>query len=383
MMHVCYLCNEYPPNRGGGIGSFTRNLSQAIVAKGHCVDVIGIYRQDVIGRSVDQGLSVHRLPAARIPLTRFWLNGRRLLRGLKDIALSGELAVIEGQENAFASFSWKGPAKKIIRMHGGHHFFARTLGRRPAIWRGWQERRSFEQADAICAVSRYVAETTRELLGLGGREISILPNFVDPHRFCPRPSGRRESGLIVFAGTVCEKKGIRQLIQAMAEIKSRVPAARLAVLGRDLIEPSVGGSFTAYLQSRIPASLANSIEFLGAVPQEQLIEYLARAEVCVYPSHMEAMPMAWLEAMSMGKAVVGSLTGPGPEVIEQNVSGLLCDPHDPDSIAAEVLKCLNDAGLRQRLGAAARQRVLERFSVERMADRNLEFYEQVVAGKAA
>lgn len=381
-MHICYLCHEYPPGRGGGIGAFTRNMARGLAARGHNVKVAGVYREPATAVSEDEGVQVRRMAAARYPLTRFFLNGRKVKAALNEIHRRERLEIVEGQENAFASFTWRREASNVIRMHGGHHFFAATLGRKPAVWRGWQERRSFDHADAICAVSRYVAEATRELLNLGGRPITVLPNFVDTEYFRPAP-GETGEGLIVFAGTVCEKKGIRQLIQAMPAIQSQAPAARLAVLGRDRNEGPGGSSFTAYLQSLIPESLRNSVAFQGPVPHEVLREYLARAEVCVYPSHMEAMPMAWLEAMSMGKAVVASSAGPGPEVIEDGMSGLLCDPHSPDAIAHCVIRCLRDPDLRARLGRAARRRAVEQFSIERMLDRNLEFYRQVIAGKAA
>jgi glycosyltransferase involved in cell wall biosynthesis len=94
---------------------------------------------------------------------------------------------------------------------------------------------------------------------------------------------------------------------------------------------------------------------------------------------MEALPIAWVEGLAMGKAVVASETGPGPEVIEDGVSGLLCNPHDPDSIAAALLRVLNDAPLRARLGAAARQRAEQLFSLEKLVHDNIEYYERRVA----
>jgi glycosyltransferase involved in cell wall biosynthesis len=168
----------------------------------------------------------------------------------------------------------------------------------------------------------------------------------------------------------------------MRAIAAACPSARLLIAGRDQKDMRVGGSFVAYLRTLIPDCLQDRVDFAGAVSHQELIGLLSRAAVCVYPSHMEAMPMAWLEGLSMGKAVVGSMTGPGPEVIEDGVSGLLCDPHDPESIADRVIRCLKDPDLRARLGQAARRRAVEQFSVERMVDRNIEFYERVIAGRS-
>ena len=191
-----------------------------------------------------------------------------------------------------------------------------------------------------------------------------------------------EDGLILFVGTVCEKKGVRQLVQAIPRVVAAVPNARLWVVGRDWRDPKTGRSFTAGLRDQLPPGLAGRIEFRGSVEHAALPDLLARAQVCVYPSHMEALPVAWLEGLAMGKAVVASATGPGPEVIEDGVSGLLCDPHDPTSIADRVITLLKDPDLRVRLGAWARARAVERFSVEALVARNETFYRRCIGGGA-
>jgi glycosyltransferase involved in cell wall biosynthesis len=231
-------------------------------------------------------------------------------------------------------------------------------------------------------VSCYVGETTRRLLGLAARPIEVLPNPVDASLFCPRPGMSEEEGLILFVGTVCEKKGIRQLVQAMPRIVEAVPHARLRVVGRDGRDPKTGMSFTDGLRATLSPELAGRVEFAGNVEHAALPDQMARAQVCVYPSHMEALPVAWLEGLAMGKAVVASATGPGPEVIEDGVSGLLCDPHAPASIADRIIALLRDPQLRGRLGARARERAVASFSVETLVTRNEAFYRRCIGGRA-
>ena len=102
------------------------------------------------------------------------------------------------------------------------------------------------------------------------------------------------------------------------------------------------------------------IVFKGPVEHDALPEVLARAHVCVYPSHMEAQGIVNLEAMAMGKAVVSSHTGPGPEIVQDGVSGLLCNPHDPASIANRIITLMKDHELRRRIGEEARRWVVAR-----------------------
>jgi glycosyltransferase involved in cell wall biosynthesis len=130
----------------------------------------------------------------------------------------------------------------------------------------------------------------------------------------------------------------------------------------------------------VPPGLVDQVAFLGPVEHDRVADLIAEAEVCALPSHMEAMPVAWLEVMASGKALVASSTGPGPEVVEHGVSGLLVDPRDPASIAGAVVDVLTDPELRCRLAAAARDRAVARFSVDELIGVNVDHYRSVIDG---
>jgi glycosyltransferase involved in cell wall biosynthesis len=377
-MHVCFLCSEYPPAAHGGIGTFTRTLGRALVARGHDVTVVGAYPLAREVREVDAGVRVVRIPHTRMRGAGFLVNGFRLRRALRRIDAERPIDVIEGQENSLALLPARHRTPRIIRMNGGHQFFAVTLGRRPRAWRTWIERRSFRRADHLCGVSRFVADTTCDLLGLGAAAVDVVPNPVDTTVFHPRDTVAPIEGRIIFVGTVSEKKGVRQLVLAMPEIVARVPHAELVVIGPDSHIPGSAVSFTESVKSIVPPDVAARIAFKGRIDNLDLPAALASASVCVYPSHMEALPIAFLEGMAMGKAVVASQAGPGPEVIEHEVSGLLCDPHDPRSIAAQVVRALTDPDLNRRLADRALQQVQTRFAIDVLVDRNVELYRHCV-----
>jgi glycosyltransferase involved in cell wall biosynthesis len=378
-MHICFLCSEYPPALHGGIGTFTRTLGRAVAARGHRVTVVGVYPIPREIREDDEGVHVVRIPHARIAGAGFAVNGLRLRRAIRAIHAESPIDVLEGQENSLAMLPRRFVAPKIIRMNGGHQFFAVTLGRKPAVWRSWIERRSFRRADFLSGVSRYVATKTCELLRLNPDAVEVLPNPVDTSVFFPRPSTDAETRTVVFVGTVAEKKGIRQLILAMPQIVNAVPDARLWVIGPDSREETTGASYTEWVRSCIPPDLAPQILFKGRVENTALPDTIANAAVCVYPSHMEALPIAFLEGMAMGKPVVASQAGPGPEVVEHGVSGLLCDPHDPQSIAQQVTRVLTDPELSRRLGRQAHQAVATQFSIDVLTEKNLQWYQRCIA----
>lgn len=381
-MHLVLLCNEYPPASHGGIGSYTQTMARALAKRGHKVTVVGFYHRQKTAHERDHGVAVVRLPHARLRGSGLILNRKRLARELARINAESPIDIIEGAENSLALVPKLASAAKIIRMHGGHHFFFTTLGKKPRLWRSWLEKQSFRNADYLCGVSQYVAETTRELLDLGERPIEVLHNPVNVELFRPRPDVAEQRGLIVFVGTVCEKKGVRQLVEAMPEIVAAVPHACLCLAGRDGRDPRTGKSFIEQVRAGMPAAIAARIEFRGQLEHAQIPDLLARAEVLAYPSHMEAIGIALIEGLAAGKGLVIGNTGPAKEVVEHGVSGLLCDPFSPPSIATAIIMLLKDQSLRRKMGEEARRRAVELFSLETVVQRNEMFYRRCLGKEA-
>ena len=378
-MHIIFICNEYPPGPIGGVGAFVKTLGQALATSGHQVTVMGNYHVPASRVENDGNVRVVRLRHTDFFHMGFLFNGLSLRRELRRLHIGMPIDIIETPELGQSLLSASTPGVKVIRMHGGHHFFQTTLGQQPKAWRSWLERRSFARADHLCAVSHFVANTTRTLLHLGARPVEILPNPVDTEKFRPMPEVPEEEGLIVFAGTICDKKGVRELVQAMPAVIAAVPHARLRLFGKDWRNPATGDFFRKEYERLIPMALAERITFQGPVEHGQFQRELARAQVLVYPSYMEAMPIAWFVGMAIGKPLVASKLGPGPEVIVHERDGLLCDPRQPADIAAQLIRLLKDASLRRTLGTAARQRAVAEFSLATLLPRNEAFYRRCLA----
>lgn len=375
-MHICYLCSEYPPGPHGGVGTFTQTLGRALVRRGHSVTVVGFGQsmRTRIAQHEDEGVVVVRIRSSRVPRLGALSSSVSLTRALRRVNRVRRIDVLEGSELSLALLPRRLLPTKVIRMHGGHHFFCHDLGHKRQPVRSWLERRSFRNADHLCAVSRHVANVTSELLDLHQRSIEILPNPVDTIHFAPQPNVTEVPYRIMFVGTICEKKGVRQLIQAMPAILEREPKAHLQLVGRDWHDPSTGANYTDGMRQLAAQLAPGHVSFLGTVNNNELPILLASASVCVMPSHAEAMSLTWLEALSVGRPLVGSRAGPGPEVVEDGVSGLLCDPHDPKSIASCVNSLFAAPALRERLGQGGRHRAVELFSLEALAIRNENFY---------
>ena len=375
-MNIVYLSNEYPLWAPGGVGTFLQTIGRALAAEGHQVTILGIGTEDKEVRLEDKGVQLLRLPRNKTIFPNFMYNARKLNKRLKKMHKDTPVDIIESAELGLAIISGSHPAKKVIRLHGGHHFFAEAE-KRGINWRkGRLEKISFATADAFIAVSNYVKEHTAKFLSYHGKPVEIINYPINT--LLEIPSVEVDESRILFAGTICEKKGVRQLIQGFKQLKEKYPEMKLDLYGRDWFYPD-GSSYIEMLKQNFDASFFADVTFHGTVDREVLNEKYAEAAFCVFPSHMETQGLVSLEAMLLEKPVIFSEYGPGPETIEHGVTGLLCDVYNPDDIAEKMIWCVENREDARQLGVAAREKVLKKYNLNTMVARNIDFYESLRA----
>ena len=130
----------------------------------------------------------------------------RLRKKLKEVHQIHPIDVLETPEIGQAFIPCKTDYLKVIRMHGGHHYFANSESRDVNKWKSWQEKRSFKNADYLIGVSNFVANETKRLLSLGEKKVEIIYNPVDLDVFKQDDSIALIENQILYVGTVCEKK---------------------------------------------------------------------------------------------------------------------------------------------------------------------------------
>jgi glycosyltransferase involved in cell wall biosynthesis len=378
-MHIVFITHEYPNINAsnGGVGTFVQTLARWLVNKGNIVSVVGINNKNTNEESNDFGVRIYRLPKISVKGFTWLLQAKSINQKLLELNEINPIQIIEGTELAFA-FLFKIPkVKYLIRLNGGHHFFAESENRRVNWWKAFQEKRSFKKADSVVGVSQYVVEHTSKYINFENKKRGVVFNPANLKNFYPADSNKQVNKRIFFAGTVCEKKGVRQLIQAIPIVKESFPDAHLFIAGRDWFFPHNGKSYTEYVKQYIDPSVKDSIHFMGAISNTQIPKLIEEAEVCCYPSHMEAMPLAWIEVMAMGKAFVASKAGPGSEIIKNGVNGLLCDPLNPADIAKQIITLFKNQEMALNLGEHARKFALQEFDLNVIGPRNLNLYNTI------
>ena len=165
---------------------------------------------------------------------------------------------------------------------------------------------------------------------------------------------------IVYVGWINKRKGVFDLIAAVGILAARHKEVSLSLAG--------GGTAAEALASHIAAcGLAHRIHLLGWVPREQIAEILASGHVFVLPSYGEGLPNSLLEAMSVGVPVIATRVGAVAEVVQDGESGLLIEPGDVTGLAASIDALFADRDWADRLGAAGRKVVSERYCMERVS----------------
>ncbi|HEU4630924.1 MAG TPA: glycosyltransferase [Gemmatimonadaceae bacterium] len=197
---------------------------------------------------------------------------------------------------------------------------------------------------------------------------------IDTDLFTPegRPSLAERAPVVFHAGRLMEAKGTIYLVRAMRRVQDAVPDAELVVAGSGAQGPVL---------EREARALGVRVRFLGRVAPEVVRACHAEAQVYCMPSvrsstgQREGLSNALLEAMSSGLPVVASDSGGIPEAVGD--AGVLVPEQDVAGLAARILALLGDPELRQRMGAAARQRVVTHFDLHRQVARLEELYDRV------
>ena len=183
------------------------------------------------------------------------------------------------------------------------------------------------------------------------------------------PSRSEPDGSILYTGRLLGWKGLAVLLHAMTHLRS---GQRLFVTGSGQVD-----TWRRYAESL--GLGADRVTFLGVVPREELLDRLRRASLVVVPSFMESCPYSLIEAMTFGKPVVASAVPGILDMVDHERSAWLVPPGDPEALAAGMARVLADESLARRLGSAAAVLAKERFSLTRMCEETLQYFERVLA----
>lgn len=261
----------------------------------------------------------------------------------------------------------------ILHLHDydyAQYFKAQHPRRRHSI------RNLFQRAAHVLVLGHRDRDRIAELMEVPQNRITVLHNAVpDPKPVEAKASRPGEQCKILFLGDLSKRKGVPELLAALAREPLRNTAWRLTLAG--------GGAVDKYKAQAEQLGLSSKMQFLGWVGEDRVKALCADADVVVLPSHAEGLAMSVLEGLSHGLAVVTTPVGAHLEVIENEITGLLVPPGDVAALSGALGRLVSDPQLRQRLGRAARQRFLDAFDVRKYSTKMRAIHAQLGAAPVA
>ena len=349
-MNVLVLVNHL---ESGGAEQFCVNLANALAEKGHGVALLS--SGGALEPSLAREVATFHLPLRSKRPDAVWRAARAVRRLITERGI--DVVHANSTNTALAARLARGsrPIPVVATAHGS--------------WFGWRKAGAAAAfalgADRVVGCSRWLLD---DLIrhGLPDRLGVSIPNGIPTARSQP---GNREAlraelnlppdaRLVLGVGRLIPEKGFQHLIAAMSGILATRPETMVAIAG--------SGPYEATLVEQAKAlGVASAVRFLGF--RRDVSGLLSAADVLCAPScGYEGLPLAVAEAMAQGLPVVASDLGGIPELVVPGETGLLVPVGDVEAIARALLDLVGDDARRARLGSAGRDRVMERFSLERM-----------------
>ena len=403
-MRIALLTNEYPPHVYGGAGVHVEYLARELAKAddgAHAVQVLSFGSQhETQGNLRVRGIESPATFPAQDP------RHARLLDALaRDLAMAG---AVEAPDIVHCHTWYSHLAGCLARPLTGARLVLTTHSLEPhRPWKveqlgtayhatAWIERTAYENADGVIAVSEAMKADVQALYGVSPERVRVIHNGIDPDEYRPRPSPEtvRRLGvdparpMVLFVGRITRQKGILHLVRAIRFLE---PGLQVVLCAGAPDTPEIGEEMTRLVTDVQRDASAQVIWIPEMLPRPDVIALYTHADVFVCPSVYEPFGIINLEAMACETPVVASAVGGIPEIVVPGKTGLLVpfepvggespEPRDAEQFSRALATAINELmsapELRTGMAKAARTRVLEKFSWQRIAAATLEFYRAV------
>ncbi|POR23986.1 glycoside hydrolase [Flavobacterium columnare] len=383
-MKIAFLTSEYPhklTGSSGGIGTSIKNLTKGLLALGHECRVL-VYNQDSDHKFVDEGVVIQQIKNVKVKGLSWYFTKKKLERIINELYSNNELDIVEAPDwTGITSFIKPKICPIVIRLNGTDTYFC-YLDNRPVKWKNkFHEKRALKLADGHIAVSQFTAYLTNKLFKQTF-EYTVIPNSIDASNFEYQPENLENNKQVLYFGSIIRKKGLLELPHIFNEVYKRDKEAKLVIIGRDVPDIITGSPSTwEMMKSLFDSEAFKNVVYLGEKPYDEIKGYITQANVCVFPSFAEALPVSWLEAMAMQKSIVASNIGWANEMISNGNNGYTSDPKDYLDFAEKIVTLITPSDFTKEIGRNARKTILSKFDIPIVAQQSVDFYQSIITNK--
>ena len=259
----------------------------------------------------------------------------------------------------------------VVSVHGLDAFATAQVGGRSGEWCRRISQRVYQSSRRVICISESVREQV--LAGVGRNcRTSVVYNGVDPELFSPRSDSSTAGPVVLTVGNLIPIKGHDLLVRAVASLAAEFPGISLEIIG-DGPERSRLQNLTRDLK------IVERVRFFGRQSRQQVAEAMRRCTVFALPSRFEGLGCVYLEAMSVGKPVIGCRGQGIAEIIRHGSNGFLVGPENERELTLALAMLLGDEARRSALGTAARDTILERLTLAQQAESLARIYRESVS----
>ncbi|MBS3782601.1 MAG: glycosyltransferase family 4 protein [Candidatus Thermoplasmatota archaeon] len=376
-MKIAQLSPYFYPHLGG-VESHVLELSKQLINLGHEVFVVTTKLEDTESEDVVEGVPVKRVE----PLTIFLSTP--IVPGVRDVLLKEDYDILHSHSPPplMSFLGVRSSQKKDVPFVLTYHCdleIPNIFG--PLIVNLYQQTfgtYTVSKADKIITTTTSYGATSK---AVWYREADIIPNAVDTERFHPSNDGsevRKKLGLndeklVTYVGRIVYHKGLEYFVRAAHHLKDE--NVKFLLVGT--------GDFKSELENIIERNgLENKVMFAGRVPNEDLQNYYAATDIFVLPSvsRLEAFGIVALEAMASGVPVIVSDIPGVRDVIVEGKHGLLTEPMNSEDLAGKIRTLLENPDMAESMGKNGRERVKEKFTWKKVANRIEQAYKSILNG---
>lgn len=264
-----------------------------------------------------------------------------------------------------------------------------SKGNRPSPWTWdyqeesieWDriERQHVGEADIVAPPCRSLHEFARDRWEVPEDKLRLSPYPYTPSSEMLNIDSKTSSGKrVTFVGRLERRKGVETLTKAIPSVLKQVPDAVFEFVGAPTFRIASKETYDAWIRRKLKG-LSSCVEFTGRLPLTEISRVYERASICVFPSLWENFPNVCLEAMSAGRAVIGSSAGGMSDMLNGGELGLLPRPNSATELATCIVSLLKNEEQRAYFGAAARERVLTEYCESRISEMMLHQYSEAIS----
>jgi len=380
-MKICFVHEEYPNETNfGGIATYQKIMAEGLAKVGHTVYVIcrGLEREYQV---IENGVHIYRIyvPQTNCQKQDEVVYRKKVCIKLKELQDKSQIEIIETPDWGANTFYFEAKRKVplVVRLHTPLKIWLQynknNFGDVKESMLKWEEA-MIQSCDCLTSCSSILKKLTYENYAIKNKQISVIPNpanltnFYEDHKI-------KKDNILLFIGSLEERKGVLVLAQALNKILEIYPDIRMQWIGKDTVRNKYNISTKKVILDTIESKFHNRIEFVGQIENIELNAYLNRASVAIFPSLFDNFPYTVLEAMATGVQIVGSKNSGMIDMLDDTTS--IYETGNVDSLIEKIIMKY-ELSKKEPISKNNMNRVKTLYSTTKICSEMLNIYQETI-----